>query len=101
MCLLDVQAIHQGQGMLRIGGQAIVLVGIFAPLAQAASDGVGANHKIMLAQVLGQGVKVAPCAGQAVPCDHGGGGWIAPSGVVHIEVTALNVMRAGLHGHAS
>ncbi len=101
MRFLDVQAIHQGQGMLRISGQAIVLLRVVTPLAQAATDGVGANHKIMLAQVLGQGVKVAPCASQAVPSDHGGGGWIAPSGVVHIEVSALNVMRAGLHGHAS
>ena len=72
MDVLKTKRLHHVPRDVGVGDKAVVLFGVAAPLAQASANGVGADHEVVVAQLLGQPVKVAACAGEAMPRNDGG-----------------------------
>ena len=89
----QLQTVHQLARQPGIKRQAIFLLGCAAPLRQATTHGVGANHAVaLLAQVRRQLVHVAPGAGQAMPGDHRALVGFAPVGVMQLHTAAVDVL---------
>jgi hypothetical protein len=95
--LLEPELIGQRCGEPGIEVQAVLLLGDGAPLAQAAAEGVGADHAPALRQVRGDVVHVAPGARQAMPGDHRLGLRCAPFGVVQLAAQAGDVVGGEAH----
>jgi hypothetical protein len=95
---VDIERIEQLARQPHVEVEAVLVVGQRTPLAQAATDGVRAQHApAACSKMLGDVVHVAPGSRQSVPGHQHRSVGRAPFGVVQLPAGAAPVMRGERH----